>query len=150
MQMPSLARLFNQFCPAGTSRHLNYSSSLGEHLRTHLKDILVMIRVQGSTISQGECCPNLRSSASWIPESMGKWSVGMGCKHPVIYICSRCRLKGIHFRSDTNRTGAEGLSFYYPRLLHCMNQMLAVVLLSQHRVLSSKTKDLMLHVVPDV
>ena len=47
--------------------------------------------------------------------------------------------KGIHFRSDTNRTGAEGLFFYYPRLLHCLNQMLAVVLLSQHRVLSSKT-----------
>ena len=51
----------------------------------------------------------------------------------------RRRLKGIHSRSDTNRTGAEGLSFYYPRLLHCLNQMLAVVLLSQHRVSSSKT-----------
>ena len=50
----------------------------------------------------------------------------------------RCRLKGIHSRSDTNRTGAEGLSFYYPRLLHCLNQMLAVVLLSQHRVSSPK------------
>ena len=25
--------------------------------------------------------------------------------------------KGIHSRSNTNRTGAEGLSFYYPRLL---------------------------------
>ena len=49
------------------------------------------------------------------------------------------RLKGIHFRSDTNRTGAEGLSFYYPRLLYCLNQMLTVVLLSQHRVSSSKT-----------
>ena len=53
-------------------------------------------------------------------------------------LCRRC-LKGIHSRSDTNRTGAEGLSFYYPRLLHCLNQMLAVVSLSQHRVLSSKT-----------
>ena len=41
--------------------------------------------------------------------------------------------------SDTNRTGAEGLCFYYPRLLYCLNQMLAVVLLSQHRVSSSKT-----------
>ena len=49
------------------------------------------------------------------------------------------RLKGIHSRSDTNRTGTEGLTFYYPRLLHCLNQMLAVVLLSQHRVSSSKT-----------
>ena len=27
-----------------------------------------------------------------------------------------------------------GLSFYYPRLLHCLNQMLAVVLLSQCQV----------------
>ena len=51
----------------------------------------------------------------------------------------RRRLKGIHFRSDINRTGAEGLSFYYPRLLHCLNHMLAVMLLSQHRVSSSKT-----------
>ena len=52
----------------------------------------------------------------------------------------RCRcLKGIHSRSDTNRTGAEGLSFYYPRLLHYLDQMLAVMSLSQHRVSSSKT-----------
>ena len=50
----------------------------------------------------------------------------------------RC-LKGIHSRPDTNRTGAEGLSFYYPRLPHCLDQMLAVMSLSQHRVLSSKT-----------
>ena len=53
--------------------------------------------------------------------------------------CRRHRLKGIHSRPDTNRTGAEGLSFYYPRLLHCLDQMLAVMLLSQHRVSSSKT-----------
>ena len=51
----------------------------------------------------------------------------------------RRRLKGIHSRPDTNRTGAEGLSFYYPRLLHCLDQMLAAMLLSQHRVSSSKT-----------
>ena len=53
-------------------------------------------------------------------------------------VCRR-RLKGIHFRSDTNRTGDKGLSFYYPRLLHCLNQMLAVMSLSQHPVSSSKT-----------
>ena len=51
----------------------------------------------------------------------------------------RRRLKGIHSRSDKNRTGAEGLSFYYPRLLRCLNQMLAVMSLSQHQVSSSKT-----------
>ena len=39
--------------------------------------------------------------------------------------CSR-RLKGIHSRPDTNRTGAEGLSFYYPRLLHCQHLIQAV------------------------
>ena len=48
-------------------------------------------------------------------------------------------MKGIHSRSDTSRTGTEDLSFYYPRLLHCLNQILAVVSLSQHRVSSSKT-----------
>ena len=52
---------------------------------------------------------------------------------------SSSSLKGIHSRPDTNRTGAEGLSFYYPRLLHCLDQMLAVMSLSHHRVLSSKT-----------
>ena len=41
--------------------------------------------------------------------------------------------------SDTNRTGAEGLSFYYSRMLYCPSQMLAVMLLSQHQVLSFKT-----------
>ena len=51
----------------------------------------------------------------------------------------RRRLKGIHSRSDINKTGAEDLSFYYPRLLHCLDQMLAVMSLSQHRVSSSKT-----------
>ena len=58
---------------------------------------------------------------------------------PVLGTKAHCRLKGIHSRSDLSRTRAEGLSFYYPRLLHCLNQMLAVVLLSQHRVSSSKT-----------
>ena len=57
----------------------------------------------------------------------------------LLLICRRRRLKDIHSRSDTNRTGVEGLSFYYPRLLHCLDQMLAVMLLSQHRVSSSKT-----------
>ena len=47
--------------------------------------------------------------------------------------------KGIQFGSDTNRTGAEGLSFYQLRLLYCPDQMLAVMVLSQHRILSSKT-----------
>ena len=47
--------------------------------------------------------------------------------------------RGIHSRSDPNRTGAEGLSFYYHRLLYCLDQMLAVVPLSQHRVSSFKT-----------
>ena len=65
------------------------------------------------------------------------------CQHIAIrekeILLRRRRLKGIYSRSDTNSTGAEGLSFYYPRLLHCLNQMLAVVLLSQHRVSSSKT-----------
>ena len=55
------------------------------------------------------------------------------------HCCRRHHSKGIHSRSDTSRTGAKGLSFYYPRLLRCLNQMLPVVLLSQHRVLSSKT-----------
>ena len=37
------------------------------------------------------------------------------------------------------RMGTEGLSFYHPNLLCCLDQMLAVMELSQHLVLSSKT-----------
>ena len=53
--------------------------------------------------------------------------------------CSSLSFEGYPLQSDTNRTGAEGLSFYYLKLLHCLNQMLAVMSLSQHRVSSSKT-----------
>ena len=41
--------------------------------------------------------------------------------------------KGIHSRSDTNKTGAQGLSFNYPRQLNYPDQILAVMLLNQHR-----------------
>ena len=36
------------------------------------------------------------------------------------YLCFKFVVawKGIHAGSDTNRIGAEGLSFYYPRLLY--------------------------------
>ena len=65
--------------------------------------------------------------------------VGVSHGSAVNIVNRRHRLKGIHSRPNTNRTGAEGLSFYYPRLLYCLDQMLAVMLLSQHRVSSSKT-----------
>ena len=47
--------------------------------------------------------------------------------------------KGIHFKSDTNRNWAKCLSFYHLRLLYCPDQMLAVLLLSQHQASSIKT-----------
>ena len=47
--------------------------------------------------------------------------------------------EGYPLQARHKQTGAEGLSFYYPRLLHCLDQMLAVMSLSQHRVSSSKT-----------
>ena len=47
--------------------------------------------------------------------------------------------KSIQTGSDTNRTGAEGLSFYYPRLLCFPDQMLAMIVLSQHWVFLFKT-----------
>ena len=50
-----------------------------------------------------------------------------GCDEAVVVVIV---LKGIQFRSDTNRTGAEDLFFYYSRLLYCPNQMLAVMVSS--------------------
>ena len=79
---------------------------------------------------------------------IAKYQLTIIIAHSVVYLKTlnkkascrrRRRLKGIHSRPDTNRTGAEGLSLYHPRPLHCPDQMLAVMLLSQHRVSSSKT-----------
>ena len=82
----------------------------------------------------------------WLKNFFSKFIKFCICEiHQVLFLMvlhtfdRRRHLKGIHSRSDTNRTGAEGLSFYYPRLLHCLDQMLAVMSLSQHRVSSSKT-----------
>ena len=48
--------------------------------------------------------------------------------------------RGIHSGSDTNMARTKGLCFNYSRLLlYCPGQMLAVIVLSQHRVLSSRT-----------
>ena len=52
----------------------------------------------------------------------------------------RCRrLKEHPLQIRPNRTEAKDLSFYYLRLLYCPDQMLAVMMLIQHRVSSSKT-----------
>ena len=53
-------------------------------------------------------------------------------------LCRRRRLKGPLLRLKGKRTGAEVLCFYYPKLPYCPDQMLALMLLSQHRVSSSK------------
>ena len=54
-------------------------------------------------------------------------------------MCSLSSFEGYSLQVRHKQDWAEGLSFYYPRLLHCLNQMLAVMLLNQHQVLSSKT-----------
>ena len=74
-----------------------------------------------------------------VNNSLSKFTGFSSVKNYLFNRRRRRRLKGIHSRPDTNRTGAESLSFYYPRLLHCLDQMLAVMSLSQHRVSSSKT-----------
>ena len=84
--------------------------------------------------------PSLLPKKIKIPDESNTIKNGQDTSDNKDYITSRrCHLKGIHSRLDTNRTGAEGLSFYYPRLLHCLDQMLAVMSLSQHRVSSPKT-----------
>ena len=54
------------------------------------------------------------------------------------YILSRRRLEGhsLRVRHKQDRTEAKSLNFYNPRLLYCPNQMLEVIVLSQHRVSS--------------
>ena len=47
--------------------------------------------------------------------------------------------EGYPLQARYKQDWGKGLFFYYPRLLHCLDQMLAVMSLSQHRVSSSKT-----------
>ena len=51
---------------------------------------------------------------------------------------SYSRVSMIQVRHN-KKTGTESLSFYHPNLLCCLDQMLAVIELSQHLVSSSKT-----------
>ena len=88
-----------------------------------------LIHISRGMVDMTVCILALRSSISLL----------LCYRHALSRRRRRRRLKGIHSRPDTNRTGAEGLSFYYPRLLYCLDQMLAVMLLSQHRVSSSRT-----------
>ena len=53
--------------------------------------------------------------------------------------CRRCRLEGHPLQVRRKQDWGRGLFFYYPRLLYCPDQMLAVMLLNQHRVWSCKT-----------
>ena len=46
--------------------------------------------------------------------------------------------KNFHSKSDTNRTKAKGLLICNPRMLYCLEQKLAMMILSQHWVLPSK------------
>ena len=46
---------------------------------------------------------------------------------------------GTRSGSITNRTGAESLSFKYPKLLYCPDQMVTVMVFSRNRNLTSKT-----------
>ena len=52
--------------------------------------------------------------------------------------CSSSSFEGYPLQVRHKQDWGRGLSFYYPRLLHCLNQMLAVVLLNHHRVSSFK------------
>ena len=60
----------------------------------------------------------------FLMETLNSWSYG--------------RVSMIQVRHK-KRMGTEGLSFYHPNLLCCLDQMLAVTELSQHLVSSSKT-----------
>ena len=62
----------------------------------------------------------------------------------------RCRLKGHSLQVRHKQDWGRAFIFLRPRMQCYPDQMLAVMLLSQYRVLSSKTSDLVLQVVPDV
>ena len=83
-RMPSSAKLFNRFRAAGTNECLDLSLSLGAHPRTYLKDHAKYGHGPGIYGKPRRVSFLLEKSAGWVPESMGKWSVGMGHRHPVI------------------------------------------------------------------
>ena len=80
--MPSPARLSKRFRAAGTNGRLDLSLSW----RASEDTLKRPYKISGSRDrrwAKESVAPSQRSSARWIPESMGKWSVAVGRRHPV-------------------------------------------------------------------
>ena len=79
--MPSPARLFKRFHTASTNGHLDLSLPW----QVSKDPLKKTIQGQGPEIygKPRSVTPSWQSSAGWMPKSMGKQSIGVGCKHPV-------------------------------------------------------------------
>ena len=82
-RMPSPARLFKRFRAAGTNVHL-YLSLFWRASEDPLKrPYKIRSGSRDSRWAKESVAPSPRSSAGWMLENMGKWSVGVGRRHPV-------------------------------------------------------------------
>ena len=81
--MPSPARFSKRFRAAGTNGHLDLSLSWRASEEPLKKSYEILSGSRDARWAKESVAPNQRSSAGWMPESMGKWFVGVGLKHPV-------------------------------------------------------------------
>ena len=82
-RMPSPARLFKRLRAPGTNGCLNLSLSWRASENTLKRPYKIRSGSANPRQAKESVASSRRSSTGWMPESMGKWSVGMKRRHPV-------------------------------------------------------------------
>ena len=82
-RMPSLARLPKRFRAAGTNGRLDLSLTWRVSEDLLKRPYKIWSGSRDSRWAKESVTPSRRSSASWMSESTGRWSVGVGRRHPV-------------------------------------------------------------------
>ena len=83
VRMPSLARLSKRFRAAGTNGCLDLSLTWRVSEDPLKRPYKIWLGSRDPRWPKESVAPIRRSSAGWMPESTGKWSVGVGRRHPV-------------------------------------------------------------------
>ena len=82
-RMPSLARFSKRFRAAGTNGRLDLSLTWRVSEDPLKKPCKIWSRSKDPRQTKESVAPIWRSSSGWMPESTGRWSVGVGRRHPM-------------------------------------------------------------------
>ena len=81
--MPSLDRSFNSFRAAGTNGRLVFSRSWGTSVDPASCQCKIWSGFRVPRLAKESVAFKRRSSSDWMPESIGRWSIGVRRRHPV-------------------------------------------------------------------